>query len=100
MIVGWLLAVFQLPGTWFILLATAVYDWHFAWKPIAWQLLVIMVLLAVERPPAVQLRMFALILVRAAGALGQLCPRQRRIIGEYDCREREQHSAQTKCGSH
>ena len=47
MIVGWLLAVIQLPGTWFILLATAVYDWHFAWKPIAWQLLVIMVLLAV-----------------------------------------------------
>ena len=47
MIVGGLLAVFQLPGTWFILLSTAIYDCHFGWEPIAWQLLVIMVLLAV-----------------------------------------------------
>ena len=46
LLAGWLLAVFQLPGTWFILAATAVYDWHFEWGSITWQILVVMALLA------------------------------------------------------
>ncbi len=46
LLAGWLLAVFQLPGTWFIVTATAVYDWHFGWKSITWQVLAVMALLA------------------------------------------------------
>ncbi len=46
LLVGWLLAVFQLPGTWFIVAATAVYDWHFGWRSITWQVLAVMALLA------------------------------------------------------
>ena len=48
LIVSLLLAVFQLPGTWFVLLTTALYDWHFGWEPITWQLLMIMGLLALS----------------------------------------------------
>ncbi len=47
LLAGWLLAVFQLPGTWFILAATTVYDWHFEWKSITWQVLAVMAVLAV-----------------------------------------------------
>ena len=46
MLGGWLLAVFQLPGTWFIVASAAVYDWHFEWGSITWQVLAVMALLA------------------------------------------------------
>ena len=47
MLAGGLLTVFQLPGTWFILATTAVYDWHFKWESITWQVLAVMALLAI-----------------------------------------------------
>ncbi len=47
LLAGWLLAVFQLPGTWFILAATTAYDWHFDWDRITWPALAVMALLAV-----------------------------------------------------
>ncbi len=46
LLAGWLLAVFQLPGTWFIVAAATVYDWHFEWGSITWQVLAVMALLA------------------------------------------------------
>ncbi len=47
LMIGLLLAVFQLPGTWFILLTTVVYDWHYDWQRIPWVALLAMGVLAV-----------------------------------------------------
>lgn len=35
-LVGVLLALFQLPGIWLILAATAGYDWYYGWERIGW----------------------------------------------------------------
>ncbi len=43
---GLLLAVFQLPGTWFILAASAAYDWHFGWSRLTGYALAAMAFLA------------------------------------------------------
>ena len=34
---GIVLAVFQLPGTWLILVSAAGYDWHYGWQRIGWK---------------------------------------------------------------
>jgi uncharacterized protein YqgC (DUF456 family) len=43
---GIALAVFQLPGTWLILLSAAGYDWHYGWQRIGWKWLVALLVLA------------------------------------------------------
>jgi uncharacterized protein YqgC (DUF456 family) len=46
LLLGCLLTVFQLPGTWLILGAALIYAWHFEWGTITWVPLVVMALLA------------------------------------------------------
>ncbi len=43
---GLLLAAFQLPGAWLILLAAAGYDWYFGWQRFGWEWLLPLVLVA------------------------------------------------------
>lgn len=43
---GLLLAMLQLPGNWFILAASAAYDWHFGWSRLTWYALAAMAFLA------------------------------------------------------
>lgn len=44
---GGLLAVFQLPGTWFILMASLAYAWRHDWQEITWIALAVMAVLAI-----------------------------------------------------
>lgn len=46
-LVGTLLAVLQLPGTWLMLASVVAYDWHYDWNRIGWQWLVALAVLAV-----------------------------------------------------
>ncbi len=47
LMLGMLLVVFQLPGTWFILVATTVYAWHYHFQGIGWITLVVLGVLAI-----------------------------------------------------
>lgn len=47
LMIGWLLAVFQLPGTWFILFVSVTYSWHDGWERITWPALAVMAVMAV-----------------------------------------------------
>ncbi len=43
---GGLLAVFQLPGTWFIVVLTAGYAWCYGFEAVGWEVLAIMLIIA------------------------------------------------------
>ena len=45
-VAGVVLAVFQLPGIWLILAATAGYDWLYDWQRFGWKWLIALGLLA------------------------------------------------------
>ncbi len=46
LLMGCVLAVFQLPGTWLILVVSGLYAWHFEWARIAWSTLALLAVLA------------------------------------------------------
>ena len=46
-VLGVLLTVVRLPGTWLILIAALVYSWHFDWSRPPWPFLVVLAVLAV-----------------------------------------------------
>lgn len=52
LILGLLLALFQLPGTWLILAGSMFYDWQHGWSRLTWYALGAMALLAVAAEAA------------------------------------------------
>jgi uncharacterized protein YqgC (DUF456 family) len=45
-VIGIILAAFQLPGTWLILLTAALYDWRSGWHEIGWKWLTALAVIA------------------------------------------------------